>query len=109
MSTPPGRTRAPEASISLFPRSAPPSWNDFAVKDAQVALAGTAFRHHGAAPDDKITFDVRNRSHRSWDRRPRAPYLLPPYFTKYQFSGVMDNVGDCGKAPSRLVATSVSC
>jgi hypothetical protein len=30
------------------------------------------------------------------------------YFTKYQLSGVMDNVDDCGVTPLRLFATSVS-
>jgi len=29
------------------------------------------------------------------------------YFTKYQFSGLMDSVGDCGRAPLRSFATSV--
>jgi hypothetical protein len=30
------------------------------------------------------------------------------YFTKYQFSGLMDSVDDCGRTPLRLFATSVS-
>ena len=30
------------------------------------------------------------------------------YFTKYQFSGLMDSVDDCGRAPLRLFAISVS-
>jgi hypothetical protein len=31
------------------------------------------------------------------------------YFTKYQFSGLIDNVDDCGVTPLRLFAISVSC
>jgi len=65
----------------------------------------------------------------AWPRRPRAqvpaaaatqtagtsgsgtlpaPILALTYFTKYQFSGVMPSVGRCGRAPLRLLATSVS-
>jgi len=46
-------------------------------------------------------------------RNPRRGWPAPGvyrlgYFTKYQFSGLIDNVDDCGKAPLRLFATSVS-
>jgi hypothetical protein len=37
-----------------------------------------------------------------------TPVFDVHYFTKYQVSGVMDNVGDCGVTPLRLFATSVS-
>ncbi len=37
-----------------------------------------------------------------------APILALGYFVKYQFSGLMPSVGLCGRAPFRLLATSVS-
>ena len=37
-----------------------------------------------------------------------APILALGYFTKYQFSGLMPSVGLCGRAPLRLLTTSVS-
>jgi hypothetical protein len=39
---------------------------------------------------------------------PLVPILALAYFTKYQFSGLMPSVGLCGRAPLRLLFTSVS-